>query len=132
MGGLITGMPITAVSFLICAFSVMGLPPLGGFFSKYGVIAGAVSSGHLWIALAFVATAILTIVYLLRVFVIVFMGTVSEGLRRAGMEKAAEGSPLMVFSVALLAFLSLISGLIIAPSFGFANSAAQQMLGLIK
>jgi len=132
MGGLIAGMPVTAVAFLVCAFSVMGIPPLGGFFSKYAVIAGAVSSGHLWITLAFLATAVLTIIYLMRVFIMVFMGTVSEGLRRAGMEKVAEGSPLMVFSVALLAFLSLISGLIIAPSFGFANSAAQQMLGLIK
>ena len=125
MGGLIMNMPITAISFLICAFSVMGLPPLGGFFSKYGVIAGAVASGQLWIALAFVATAILTIVYLLRVFVIVFMGTGKP-------ETAAEGSPLMVFSVALLAFLSVISGIFIMPSFGFAETAVQQMMGLIK
>jgi len=125
MGGLITTMPITAVSFLICAFSVMGFPPLGGFFSKYGVIAGAVAGGQPWIALAFVATAILTIVYLLRVFVIVFMGPAKP-------ETAAEGSPLMVFSVALLAFLSVISGIFIMPSFGFAETAVQQMMGLIK
>jgi len=132
MGGLMAGMPITAVSFLICAFSVMGIPPLGGFFSKYSVIAGAVASGHLWITLAYLAAAVLTIIYLMRVFIMVFMGTVSEGLRRSGMEKATEGSRLMVFSVALLAFLSIISGFFIMPSFGFADSAAQQMLGLIK
>lgn len=125
MGGLISKMPVTAVSFLICAFSVMGIPPLGGFFSKYSVIAGAVVSGHNWIAFAFLITAVLTIVYLMRVFIMVFMGTGKH-------EAPAEGSPLMVFSVALLAFLSVISGLIITPSFRFAASAAQQMLGLIK
>lgn len=125
MGGLITGMPITAVSFLLCAFSVMGLPPLGGFFSKYAVIAGTASGGHYWMALAFVATAVLTIIYLLRVFVMVFMGPCKT-------ETVKEGSPLMVFSVALLAFLSVISGLIIMPSFGFAEAAMQQMLGMIK
>lgn len=124
MGGLISTMPVTAIAFLICAFSVMGFPPLGGFFSKYSVIAGAAASGHLWITIAFVATAILTIVYLLRVFVMVFMGPAKV--------QAAEGSPLMVFSVALLAFLSVISGLIISPSFAFANEAAQQMMGMIK
>ncbi len=132
MGGLIAGMPITAVSFLVCAFSVMGIPPLGGFFSKYGVIAGAAASGHLWITLSFLAAAVLTIVYLMRVFIMVFMGTASLTAHRTETEPVKEGSPLMVFSVALLAFLSLISGLVIAPSFGFANSAAQQMLGLIK
>jgi len=123
LGGLISGMPVTAISFLICAFSVMGLPPLGGFFSKYSVIAGAVSSGHSWAALAYVAAAVLTIIYLLRVFVMVFMGQAKK--------HAVEGSPVMVFSVALLAFLSIISGLLIMPSFSFAGSAAQQMLGLI-
>ncbi|MDD5482397.1 MAG: proton-conducting transporter membrane subunit [Kiritimatiellae bacterium] len=124
MGGLIASMPVTAVSFLVCAFSVMGLPPLGGFFSKYGVIAGAVSGGQLWLALLFVATAILTIVYLMRVFVIVFMGAAPAGA-------AVEGSPRMVFSVALLAFLSVIGGIFIMPSFGFAASAVQQVMGLI-
>lgn len=124
MGGLIAGMPVTAVSFLLCAFSVMGIPPLGGFFSKYAVIAGAASTGELLITLAFVATAVLTIVYLLRVFVLVFMGPARI--------QAAEGSLLMVFSVALLAFLSVLSGLCIAPSFGFAESAVRQMLGVIK
>ena len=40
LGGLIKTMPITAVSFLLCSFSVMGIPPFGGFFSKYMVITG--------------------------------------------------------------------------------------------
>ncbi|MDD5594232.1 MAG: proton-conducting transporter membrane subunit, partial [Candidatus Margulisbacteria bacterium] len=35
MGGLIGTMPVTAISFLFCAFSIMGIPPFGGFFSKY-------------------------------------------------------------------------------------------------
>ena len=38
MGGLARTMPITAVSFLFCSFSVMGIPPFGGFFSKYMVM----------------------------------------------------------------------------------------------
>ena len=125
MGGLIASMPFTAVSFIICAFSVMGIPPLGGFFSKYAVIAGTVATGHYWMAFAYLVTAVLTIIYLMRVFVMVFMG-------EAKGRTPAEGSPLMVFSVALLAFLSLATGLVISPSFGFARSAAQQMLGFIK
>ena len=37
LGGLIRTMPVTAIAFLLCAFSVMGIPPFGGFFSKYMV-----------------------------------------------------------------------------------------------
>ena len=45
LGGLIKTMPMTAVSFALCAFSVMGIPPFGGFFSKYLVITGTLASG---------------------------------------------------------------------------------------
>jgi len=68
MGGLIKSMPVTAVSFLFCAFSIMGIPPFGGFFSKYFVIAGSVNSGQIWIALTFIIGAFLTIIYLFRLF----------------------------------------------------------------
>ena len=44
MGGLISTMPLTALAFIGCAFSVMGIPPFGGFFSKYLVFMGAVQS----------------------------------------------------------------------------------------
>jgi len=35
LGGLIKTMPVTAVSFLLCAFSVMGIRRSAVFFSKY-------------------------------------------------------------------------------------------------
>ncbi|MCU0641322.1 MAG: hypothetical protein MUC35_04460 [Candidatus Margulisbacteria bacterium] len=106
MGGLIKTMPITAIAFLACAFSVMGIPPFGGFFSKYLVIAGAMRSGNLWIAGAFVLGACLTILYLLRLFVLVFLGEPRGVVAR-------EGTPLMVGCVALLAFLSLAATVVI-------------------
>jgi NADH:ubiquinone oxidoreductase subunit 5 (subunit L)/multisubunit Na+/H+ antiporter MnhA subunit len=117
-------MPVTAMAFLLCAFSVMGIPPLGGFFSKYMVIAGAAQSGHLWIALTFVGTAFLTLIYLMRVFVLVFMGEPKTKLE-------TEGSPVMVWSVALLALLSIAGGLLIYYPSHFATETMRQMLGMI-
>jgi NADH:ubiquinone oxidoreductase subunit 5 (subunit L)/multisubunit Na+/H+ antiporter MnhA subunit len=122
MGGLIKTMPVTAISFLICAFSVMGIPPFGGFFSKYFVFGGAAATGHLWITLAFVAAAFLTIVYLMRIFVLIFMG-------ESKTPPAVEGSPVMVWSVAILAALSLGCGIFINSSSSFAQQAVRQMLG---
>jgi proton-translocating NADH-quinone oxidoreductase chain N len=125
LGGLIKTMPITAVSFLLCSFSVMGIPPFGGFFSKYMVIAGAVQSGHLWISLTFLVGAFLTIIYLLRVFNMVFLGEV----RFAGVK---EGSAVMVISVAVLAALSLAGGILIYGPCQFVLSTIQQLPGIVK
>ncbi|MCX5714836.1 MAG: proton-conducting transporter membrane subunit, partial [Candidatus Omnitrophica bacterium] len=73
LGGLITTMPVTAISFLFCAFSVMGIPPFGGFFSKFMVFAGAVAGQQLAIGSVFLLGAFLTILYLFRVFNMVFL-----------------------------------------------------------
>ncbi|MDR1726994.1 MAG: NADH-quinone oxidoreductase subunit L [Acidobacteriota bacterium] len=127
MGGLVKTMPVTAVSFGLCAFSVMGLPPFGGFFSKYMVVNGALESGQVAIGLTFVAGAFLTLAYLLRVYVRVFFGASRAADDGHGAPK--EGSPIMVFSVALLAALSLLSGVVIGPSFQFAQEAVRQMMG---
>lgn len=123
MGGLIKTMPVTAIAFLFCAFSVMGIPPFGGFFSKFMVISGAVNGEQFWVSAVFIGGAFLTIIYLFRVFNLVFMG-------RPQLEPVKEGSPVMVFCVALLGAMSLFSGVLIAPSSSFAQQVAKQMLGL--
>ncbi len=125
MGGLIKQMPVTAVSFLLCAFSVMGIPPFGGFFSKYLVFAGGIKSEQYFTLLIFLFGAFFTIIYLLRVFNMVFLGEIK-------IEGKKEGFSVMVFSVASLAFLSLIGGLFIYFPSRFAEIAVSQMLGLIK
>ncbi|MFH0801945.1 MAG: proton-conducting transporter membrane subunit, partial [bacterium] len=125
MGGLIKVMPVTAVSFLLCAFSVMGIPPFGGFFSKYMVITGAVNQGNLWVTFTFVFGAFLTIIYLFRIFNAIFMGEMKTPV------SGKEGYPSMVWSVASLAVLSLVAGLLINYPAQFVQSTVQQMLGMV-
>ncbi|MDD5439285.1 MAG: NADH-quinone oxidoreductase subunit L [Candidatus Omnitrophica bacterium] len=123
LGGLIGTMPVTAVSFLFCAFSVMGIPPFGGFFSKYLVLAGAVEKGQMLVAFTFLAGAVLTILYLFRLFNMVFLGEAKGA-------PAREGSPVMVLSVTLLAALSLVSGIYINYPAHFAQAIVKQMSGM--
>jgi len=106
MGGLIKTMPLTAVSFLVCAFSVIGIPPFGGFFSKFLVIVGTVKAGSIWAAAVALFTAVLTMFYLLKVFSQVFLGEAKA--------PAHEGTRSMVFVVTLLAVLSLAAGILVA------------------
>jgi NADH:ubiquinone oxidoreductase subunit 5 (subunit L)/multisubunit Na+/H+ antiporter MnhA subunit len=122
MGGLIKTMPITAIAFLACAFSVMGIPPFGGFFSKYLVFSGAVSGTNMFITIAFLVGAVLTILYLLRLFRMVFLGETKTA-------EVKEGSVTMIASVVTLALLSLAAGILISYPAMFARIAAGQMLG---
>jgi NADH:ubiquinone oxidoreductase subunit 5 (subunit L)/multisubunit Na+/H+ antiporter MnhA subunit len=126
LGGLLKTMPVTAVSFLFCAFSVMGIPPLGGFFSKYMVISSAVDSGNTVMAVVFMSGALLTILYLLRLFSRIFLGESRGGA------PAAEKSPLMVTCVALLAALSLAGGFLAGWPSAFAQAAVRMMPGVLR
>jgi formate hydrogenlyase subunit 3/multisubunit Na+/H+ antiporter MnhD subunit len=124
LGGLFKTMPVTAVSFALCAFSVMGIPPFGGFFSKYLVFTGTVTSGQLAVGFVFLFGAFMTILYLFRVFDAVFLGEPKVALEHS----RREGSRGMVFSVAALAALALVSGLYVKPSSEMVSSAAHDML----
>ncbi|MGQ9465151.1 MAG: NADH-quinone oxidoreductase subunit 5 family protein [bacterium] len=121
LGGLIKTMPLTAIAFLISAFSVIGIPPLGGFFSKFMVILGTVKSGNLWLAAIALFTAVMTAFYLFRVFHMVFLGEAKI--------QAKEGTNSMLFVVVVLAILSILAGIFIAYPMKLANIATTQILG---
>lgn len=125
LGGLSRTMPVTAAAFLFCSFSVMGVPPLGGFFAKYMVIACALEGGRVWITLIFLLGAVMTILYLFRAYSSVFLGELKT-------PQAKEGSGLMVFCVAVFAALSFAAGILISFPGAFAFRAAGQMLGQVQ
>jgi len=124
MGGLFKTMPLTALAFLFCAFSVIGIPPFGGFFSKFLVIMGTVKAGLVAAAAVALFTAILTMFYLLRTFTQVFLGEVKTPGR--------EGTPSMVAVVVILAVLSLAAGLFISYPATLAETTTAQIMGMIK
>ncbi len=128
MGGLAKSMPWTAGAFFLCAFSVMGVPPFGGFFSKYMVVNGAVEAGQPWIAIVFLVGAVMTLVYLLKAFVRVFLGEPKGEMAHL----PAEGSATMVFSVALLAALSIGSGLLIQYPANLIDQIVRQMAVIVR
>ena len=120
LGGLAKNMPLTAMAFLLCSFSVMGIPPFGGFFSKHMVISGAVMADQPWIAFTFILGAVLTVIYLLRAFVLVFMG-------ECNYPDAKEGTWHMTSSVVALAFISLLAGIFINVPSGIVQSIMHMM-----
>ena len=106
-GGLIKTMPLTAMAFLLCAFSVIGIPPFAGFYPKLMVIFSCIQAKQPEIAALAILGAVFTMMYLFRLFNHVFMGKMNN----SQLISVKEGSSSMLFVVLLLGIASLIIGL---------------------
>lgn len=120
LGGLAKAMPITAAGFLFCSLSIMGFPPFGGFYAKLMVILAIVEEGHFWFAGLAIFAAILTMLYLFRLFNGIFLGSGAFSLNR-------EGTRSMVACVLFLGVVSLAIGLFVGQLLGLPNIAVAQI-----
>ncbi|MCL2390554.1 MAG: NADH-quinone oxidoreductase subunit L [Endomicrobia bacterium] len=131
MGGLLTVIPITAFAFILCMMSVIGIPPLGGFFAKFLVITGTAQAGYPTVAFIFTVAATLTLFYMLRLFYKVFLDK-PQGERQLTLNahRHSVWTP-MNFSVSFLAVISLIFGLCFSKLMNIAELAANQVFGIL-
>ncbi|WP_458206192.1 NADH-quinone oxidoreductase subunit N [Haladaptatus sp. NG-SE-30] len=65
--GLATKAPMACVAMTVFMFSLAGLPPFAGFFSKYVLFAGAVGAGFWWLAAVGAVNSALSLFYYSRV-----------------------------------------------------------------
>jgi multicomponent Na+:H+ antiporter subunit D len=87
LNGLGRQMPFTFVFFAIGAASIVGLPPMGGMWSKWYLALGTIEAGQ-WVLLAvLMLSSLLNIVYLLAIPVRAFFSqpdqTAGEGIKEA-------------------------------------------------
>ena len=92
MNGLGRVMPITYAAFFIGALSIIGLPPLGGSWSKWLLVVGAADTGQ-WIMIGvLMVSSLLNVAYLLPIIGRGFFSPLPEGAST----KISE-SPLLVW-----------------------------------
>jgi NADH-quinone oxidoreductase subunit L len=110
-GGLKKYMPQTAITFLIAALAISGIPPLSGFFSKDEILWYSFANGSFILWLVGVITALMTAFYMFRLYFLTF-----EGKERFGHDKHPHESPkVMTIPLIILAILSVIGGFIGIP-----------------
>jgi NADH-quinone oxidoreductase subunit N len=117
--GLAQQSPVLCVAMGIFLFSLVGLPPLGGFFGKLYVFAAVFQAGHVhWVMWAVLVVGVLNTVfslfYYVRVLKAMFIAERPEGARRARVP-GIEGAYVMIVSVSVLA-LGFAPGLVPAVS----------------
>lgn len=112
MGGLKDKIKLTHITFLIGTLAIIGVPLLSGFFSKDEILEKLFNHNPILWGLA-LGSAALTIIYMLRAYTLTFWGKFRGTTEQ---EKHLHESPVsMTFPLLVLAFLSVIGGLLNLP-----------------
>lgn len=100
--GLGTRSPLTALSMAIFMLSLMGLPPLIGFYAKYYVILAAIEADMIWLAVAVVLASAVSAFFYLRVVVAMYFNDAAGEWRPQATPMLGMG--LMIMAVGTVAF----------------------------
>ena len=111
--GLFSKMPWTMAGFVLAAFSIIGVPPTCGFFSKWYLIMGAFEKGAYHFAAALLFSSLICAVLFFRVFEICFFPPDDQDSHAHGHGHghgcaAVEEAPVSMLIVSGLAGVSLI------------------------
>jgi len=79
LDGLGRAMPVTFTAFFIATLSIIGLPPLGGMWSKWYLGLGAVETGQLLLVAVLMLSSLLNIAYLLPIPIRAFFSKPASG-----------------------------------------------------
>ena len=69
LGGIGRAMPMTVIAFALGGFSLMGLPPSGGFIAKWLLLRASIDTGQWWWAIVVAGGGMLTGGYVFKVLV---------------------------------------------------------------
>jgi hydrogenase-4 component B len=139
MGGLVTYLPVTAVTSLVGAFSIAGVPLLNGFASKWSIVVATILGSRYapYLVICTVVamlTSVITLALFLKFFGTSFLSRVSRRVaERVNAGQVAEPRwPMLAPQVALAALCVLLG---LAPQIGFrlihrALAGSQQGLGV--
>ncbi|MCD8492429.1 MAG: monovalent cation/H+ antiporter subunit D family protein, partial [Geovibrio sp.] len=80
ISGIAKKMPVSMAVFTIGALSLIGIPPLSGFISKYYFVSGAVEAGMLPVAVVFAVSSFLNALYFLPIIYTAYMKPLDAGM----------------------------------------------------
>ena len=109
-------MPVTMAAFTIASLGLMGIPPLAGFVSKWGIATAAVETGmplaYAGVA-ALIVSALLTALYLMAVVLRAYFP--AKGFDPASVKEVEDPNRLMTVPLLVLSAASVLLGLCASP-----------------
>ncbi len=130
MGGLRYIMPVTFATFFISTLAIAGVPGLAGFFSKDEILASVFAEGRLGLWAIGLLTAGMTAFYMMRLFVLTFMGEFRGEAH--SYEHVHESPGSMAMPLVVLAFLAAVGGYLGVPHvLGGSNQIGQYLAPVV-
>ena len=130
--GMISQSPILCIAMMVCCFSLVGMPPFGGFFAKMMIFAAALKAGQIhWFMYVVVAfgglNTVLSLFYYIRVLKTMFLDVRPADARPVPIRLASyEGSYVAVLGLFVL-LLGILPGIMSGLS-NTANAAAESLV----
>jgi multicomponent Na+:H+ antiporter subunit D len=126
MVGIGRRMPVTMTAFLIGSLSVIGLPPTGGFISKWFLVLGTLEADQFVMLVVLLGSSLLNGAYFLPVVYRAFFCTPEESLFE---DKVHEAPLWCVVPLVLTATCSIVLFFFPQPFFNLARLAVQGLTG---
>jgi multicomponent Na+:H+ antiporter subunit D len=108
--GLYRRMPLTMAAFTVGAFSMIGVPPTCGFFSKWYLILGAWRAGHWEFVTALLVSSLINAVLFFRIIEIAYFKPAGDP-SHAGPQPSEEAPPMLLSPLLVTAMALLVVGL---------------------
>jgi NADH-quinone oxidoreductase subunit M len=117
LGGMIHKMPITYLAYLIAIISMAGIPPMGGFISKWLIFQSIIDKGLIFIAVAAFFGSIGSFLYVFRPLAALFLGQEFKEYK-----KVKEAPILMLIPTFILMGLNIYTGIFPAGILNWINN----------
>ena len=129
MKGLGRKMPITMMAFFIGSLSIIGLPPLGGFISKWNLVLGSLEAGQLPVLVVLLISSLLNAAYFLPIVYQGFFGKANPDEGSFDRGRIEEAPFLAVAPLMLTALGSIVLFFSPEPFLGLARLVVKAMIG---
>ena len=116
LGGMIHHMPITYMVYLMAIISMAGIPPMGGFVSKWLIFQAIIDKQMIFVAVAAFFGSIGSFLYVFRPLAALFLGQ-----KLPKYKGVKEGPIMMMIPLVILTLLSFIIGVVPSIVINFTN-----------
>ena len=123
LGGMIHKMPITYLVYLIAIISMAGIPPMGGFISKWLIFQSVINEGLIFLSIAAFFGSIGSFLYVFRPLAALFLGQELPEFKKT----IKEAPVLMLIPMLVLSILNVVTGVYPTEILRFINKVLAEL-----
>jgi multicomponent Na+:H+ antiporter subunit D len=125
LGGLYRAQPALALLFLVPAMSLVGVPPLSGFFAKLSLVRAGLETGQSILVAIALGVSLLTLFSMLKLWSEAFW---KPSPTQVDMRWLGVNARVWLYPIAFLAALTVLIGFGAGPLFTFALQTGEQLM----